>query len=63
MIDQREIARKLKLQKLEYGDFNYSDISQYLNIKVGSLYNFLNGQYNLSEGKAKLLKDWLSDRE
>ena len=63
MIDQREIARKLKLEKLEYGDFSYSDISQMLSIKTGSLYNFLNGQYNLSQTKAKMLRDWLNDRD
>ncbi len=63
MIEQREIARKLKVERMENNDFDYSDISDMLGIKIGSLYNFLNGQYNLSQSKAKMLRDWLSDRE
>lgn len=48
MIDQKEIARKLKIERIENDDFNYSDIADMLSIKTASLYNFLNGQYNLS---------------
>ena len=48
MIDQKEIARKLKVERIENNDFDYSDIADMLDIKIGSLYNFLNGQYNLS---------------
>ena len=63
MIDQKKIARQLKIAKMDDGDFTYSQIADMLDIKIGSLYNFLNNQYKLSQGKAKLLKDWLSDRE
>lgn len=62
MLDQREIARNLKIERMENDDFNYSDISAMLGIKTGSLYNFLNGQYSLSQTKAKMLRDWLNDR-
>ena len=48
MLDQREIARNLKIERMESDDFKYQDIADMLGIQTGSLYNFLNGQYSLS---------------
>ena len=62
MLDQREIARNLKIERMESDDFKYQDIADMLGIQTGSLYNFLNGQYSLSQTKAKTLRDWLNDR-
>ena len=60
-MEQKEIIRQLKIAKMENDWIKYTDVAQMLSMQVGSLYNFLNGQYKLSQSKAKLLKDWLSD--
>ncbi len=58
-MDQKEIIRQLKIAKIENDWFKYEDIAEMLQIRIGSLYNFLNGQYKLSQTKAKILQDWL----
>lgn len=62
MLDQREIARNLKIERMDSDDFKYSDIAAMLDMQTTSLYNFLSGQYTLSQSKAKILRDWLNDR-
>lgn len=47
-MDQKEIIRQLKIAKIENDWFKYEDIAEMLQIRIGSLYNFLNGQYKLS---------------
>ena len=47
-MDQQNIRTRLKIAKIEDNDFSYSDIADMLDIKVGSIYNFLNGAFNLS---------------
>ncbi len=55
-MDQNEIRKQLKTARIENDWFEYKDIAEMLNMKsVGSLYNFLNGQYNISQSKAKIL--------
>lgn len=61
-MDQKNIRTRLKIAKIEDNDFSYSDIADMLDIKVGSVYNFLNGAFNLSQKKAKYLDSWLSDK-
>ena len=65
MVTQKDISAAcgLSVSAVSKALSDYSDISDMLGIKIGSLYNFLNGQYNLSQSKAKMLRDWLSDRE
>lgn len=58
-MDQKEIIRQLKIAKIENDWFKYEDIAEMLQIRIGSLYNFLNGQYKLSQTKAKILQNWL----
>lgn len=62
-MDQKEIIKKLKIAKMENDWIKYADVAQMLDIQVGSLYNFLNGQYKLSQSKAKLLSIWLNNME
>lgn len=58
---QDELRKKLKIAKIENPDlFNYEDIADMINVKTGSLYNWLSGSYNLSYDKEKILKDWLN---
>lgn len=61
-LDQNLIRKALKLAKIEDNDFSYQDISQMLQVKVGSIYNWLNGSFQLSQKKARYLKNWLADK-
>ena len=47
-MEQKNIRTRLKLAKLEDNDFTYSDIADMLSVKVGSIYNYLSGSYDLS---------------
>ena len=60
-MNQDILRKKLKISKIQNNWFNYSDIAQLLCIKTASLYNWLNGAYNLSDTKAKILNQWLAD--
>ena len=60
-MDQKTLRRKLKIAKLDNDFFDYQDISELLNIRIGSLYNWLNGSFQLSQKKAKILENWLED--
>ena len=62
-MSQDFLRKKLKISKLTENDFNYQDIADMLQIKIGSLYNWLNGAYDLGYSKAKYLENWLNDRE
>ena len=58
-MSQDYLRKKVKLIKALQG-ISYKEISEYLDIKTNSLYNFLKGQYDLSEEKASILDDILS---
>ena len=63
-MNQNDIRKRLKIAKIEQGKdgFSYSDVAAMLDLKsVGSIYNFLNSQYDLSQKKARYLESWLSD--
>lgn len=62
-MNQNNLRRRLKICKLQDNDFTYQEIADMLGIKIGSLYNFLAGAYDLSRAKAKDLEIWLSYRE
>lgn len=51
----RERTRKLKWKQ----GISYTELAGYLEIKTNSLYNWLKGQYNLSESKERQLLDIL----
>ena len=38
-------------------NISYKEIAEYLEINQNSFYNFINGQYNLSQEKAERLQD------
>lgn len=59
-MSQDYLRKKVKLIKALQG-ISYKEISEYLDIKTNSLYNFLKGQYDLSEEKASILDDILSN--
>ena len=61
-MEQQNIRTRLKIAKIQDNDFSYKDIAQMIDIKVTSLYNFLNGAFNLSQQKARYLSNWLSDK-
>lgn len=59
---QENLRIQVKLVKALYGDiFSYKDIADLLQININSFYNWLNGAYNLSREKEKLLQLWLND--
>lgn len=62
-MDQKELVKRLKIRKIEDNFWSYKDIAEMLDIKVTSFYCFLNGQYQISQHKAKKLKQWLDDLE
>ena len=49
-MNQDLLRQKVKLLKALYGK-NYKEISNKLGIKTNSLYNYLRGQYDLSDEK------------
>ena len=53
---QENLRNQVKLLKA-LQDISYISISEYLEIKPNSFYNWLKGQYNLSQEKAELLKE------
>ncbi len=59
-MSQDYLRKKVKLIKALQG-ISYKEISEYLDIKTNSLYNFLKGQYDLSDEKASILDDILSN--
>lgn len=62
-MNQKELVKRLKVRKIEDDFWNYKDIAEMLDMKVTSLYCFLNGQFQISQSKAKKLKQWLDDLE
>ena len=62
-MNQNDLRKKLKICKLQDNDFSYQEIADMLDIKVGSLYNYLSGAYDLSREKAKSLEIWINYRE
>ena len=60
-MDQKNLIKQLKLAKIENDWINYNDVAEMINIRTSSLYNFLNGQFLLSQTKANILKSWLDD--
>ena len=55
IVDEAQFMTSKQVDELAY-------IADMLDIKVGSIYNFLNGAFNLSQKKAKYLDSWLSDK-
>ena len=54
------MREKIRLIKALQG-ISYKEISEYIEIKPNSLYNFLRGDYNLSDEKAETLDCILSN--
>lgn len=65
MNKQQDILRKkIKISKIYDDDFpSYSQLSDMLDIKINSFYNWLNSAYDLGYQKYNQLKNWISDRE
>lgn len=59
-MNQEELRKRIKLIKALQG-ISYKELSEYLDIKPNSLYNFIRGQYDLSDERAKTLDSILSD--
>ncbi len=57
---QNELRKKVKLIKA-LQNISYKELSEYLEIKQNSLYNFIRGAYDLSDEKAERLESILSD--
>ena len=57
---QDYLRKKVRLLKALQG-ISYKEISEYLGIQTNSLYNFLKGQYDLSQEKADCLSDIVSN--
>ena len=57
---QDKLRNQVKIMKALYGDiYTYQDIADYLDIKINSFYNWLNGYYELGESKEAKLKELL----
>ena len=56
IIDNDELRKKVKVL-CALQDISYKEISEYLEIKIGSFYNYMSGSYDLSEEKQILLND------
>lgn len=53
-MNQDVLRKKVKLLKA-IQNISYKEISEYLEINANSFYNYLKGQYDLSDEKASLL--------
>ena len=56
IIDNDKLRKKVKVL-CALQDISYKEISEYLEIKIGSFYNYMSGSYDLSEDKQILLND------
>lgn len=56
IIDNDKLRKKVKVL-CALQDISYKEISEYLEIKIGSFYNYMSGSYDLSEEKQILLND------
>ncbi len=57
---QEELRKRVKLIKA-LQNISYKELSEYLEIKQNSLYNFIRGAYDLSDERAERLDAILSD--
>ena len=55
-----ELRRKCRLAKAE-SQFTYKEMAQIIGYDTNAFYNFLNGDYNLSWEKSRILEELLSD--
>ncbi len=55
-----EMRKKVKLIKAIQG-ISYKEIASYLDIKLNSFYNWLRGQYELSDERINQLEDVISN--
>ena len=62
-MDQDNLIRRIKIARMQDQDFSYEDLAQMIDLKLSSFYNFMNKQYKIKQSKAKMLSDWLSDRD
>lgn len=58
IIDSNKLRKKVKVL-CALQDITYKEISEYLDIKIGSFYNYISGSYELSEEKQILLNEIL----
>ena len=56
IIDNDKLRKKVKVL-CALQNISYKEISEYLEIKIGSFYNYMSGSYDLSEEKQVLLND------
>ena len=56
IIDNDKLRKKVKVL-CALQNISYKEISEYLEIKIGSFYNYMSGSYDLSEEKQILLND------
>ena len=57
---QEELRKRVKLLKA-LQNISYKELSEYLEIKQNSLYNFIRGAYDLSDERAERLDSIISD--
>lgn len=57
---QEELRKRVKLLKA-LQNISYKELSEYLEIKQNSLYNFIRGAYDLSDERAERLYSIISD--
>lgn len=58
IINSNKLRKKVKVL-CALQDITYKEISEYLDIKIGSFYNYMSGSYELSEEKQILLNEIL----
>lgn len=58
IINSNKLRKKVKVL-CALQDITYKEISEYLDIKIGSFYNYISGSYELSEEKQILLNEIL----
>lgn len=56
-----DLRKKVKLVVAMNDDISYQDISDLIDIKLSSLYCWLNKQYELNYKKAMYLDSWCND--
>lgn len=55
------LRKLIRLAKAIDSDITYKELANIIEITPGAFYNYLNGYYEISYSKKKLLKEYLED--
>ena len=60
-MEQETLRRRVKIVRVVEEEFTYKELAQMINITPKAFYNWLNGDYSLSEEKFYNLKSIIDD--